>query len=1112
MYSFEEVTSATLKYFKGDDLATSTWIAKYCLRDLKGNLYELTPDDMHKRIAGEFARIESQYPNSLSETQIYEILKDFKYIIPQGSPMEGIGNNNKYSTLSNCYVISSPRDSYTGILFTEREMIELYKRRGGVGTSLHTLRSKSMPTSSVSEKSSGVCLFAERYSNATREVAQDGRRGALMLSLRIDHPDSELFIDSKLEDGKITGANISVMIDDKFMEAVQRDGEYELSFVGLAGEDKRVIKAKKLWNKIIHNAWKSAEPGILFWDTILKESPANKYGKQWIETSTNPCFSGDTIIAVADGRNGIKIKDLAGKGKFPVYSAKVGESTGSRKVNWKAEIKNATAFQTGIKKVIEVKLSDGSTFKCTPEHLLALDKGGYIEAKNSVGMSLAKFYSFSNKNSNKCYRTINSKLNGYSRQYRMMWEFENGAYDGKLFNIDHIDGDAKNDKLTNLQLISNEEHKIKSSKSKEGLNNPIFKVNEELVRLDLSRKNIFANASRYNWSKERLEEEVEKWDAKNKDRFTSLIPEDKNVNFDVPVFVESISECGEEPVYDLNVPGNDNFYIITKTDDNNFLNSSGVLVHNCSELPLPPYDSCRLLLLNLYSYAKDPFTKNASFDLEKFKKHIAIAQRLMDDIIDLELEKIDRILDKIINDNDPDDDKSVEINLWKKIRKMASDGRRTGLGVTAEGDMLAAMGFVYGTNTATDFSEFIHRTLAVEAYKTSIDLAEERGCFPIWGYDIDLREDNVFVHRIHNELSLDYQDKFKKFGRRNIALLTIAPAGSVSILSQTTSGVEPLFMPFYKRRKKTNDPNKSVFKDGKGDYWEEYNVIHDKFRVWYNMNKKSSDLNIEDLNEEQLDYFYKLSPYYKATSQDVDYLEKVRMQGKIQRWVDHSISVTVNMPENVTEDVVSQVYFEAWKNGCKGITVYREGSRSGVLISQKKKVETFEYVDSVKIPKELDCDIYHKRVLGEDMVIVVGKLQDGKPIEIFSFKNKINLPDRVISGKRIKVKKRHYKLIGEHNGKEYVVENIIDLLEENEINETRKVSLELRHKIDPRWIVEQYGAFATISGVQKAIERTLKLYINQEETVEQCPECKVGIMVKSEGCEKCPDCGYAKCG
>jgi len=642
-YTYEQIKNATLPYFGNDLLATEVWIKKYCLKDEK-NYYELTPDDMHRRIAKELARIELKYKNPLSEEQIYETLKNFERIIPQGSPMSGIGNDFQVVSLSNCFVIGNKGegDSYGGIMKIDQEQVQLMKRRGGVGHDLSHIRPKGSPVKNSAITSTGIVPFMERYSNSTREVAQDGRRGALMLSVNIKHPDSEAFIDAKMTPGKITGGNVSVKITDEFMNAVVSGTTYTQQYPIKSSQPKyvKVIDAQKLWKKIIHNAWKSAEPGILFWDKVINESVPDCYAEEGFTTvSTNPC----------------------------------------------------------------------------------------------------------------------------------------------------------------------------------------------------------------------------------------------------------------------------------------------------GEIPLCPYDSCRLLAINLFGYVVNPFTPEAYFDMELFKKDAQIAMRYMDDIIDLEIEKIDAILAKIMSDPEDEFVKLVEINLWNQIKDMTIKGRRTGLGVTAEGDMLAALGLTYGTDWATDFSEEIHQTLKLEAYRSSVTMARERGAFPIFSA---LREaNNPFILRIKEEDPQLYTDMYG-YGRRNIALLTIAPTGTASLMTQTTSGIEPVFLPAYMRRRKINPQEKDVridFVDDEGIAWMEYPVFHHKFETWLTIN--GYDINvIKTMKKDQLDEIIKKSPYYKATSNDVDWVKKVEMQGRIQRHIDHSISVTVNLPENVSEEVVSKVYETGWRSGCKGITVYRDGSRSGVLL------------------------------------------------------------------------------------------------------------------------------------------------------------------------------------
>ena len=695
IYSSDEAYQASLKYFKGDDLAARVWVNKYALKDSQGNIYEQTPDEMHLRLAKEIARIEKKYENPMSESEIFEVLKDFKYIVPQGGPMTGIGNNFQIASLSNCFVIGNEgnSDSYGGIMKIDQEQVQLMKRRGGVGHDLSHIRPKGSPVKNSALTSTGLVPFMERYSNSTREVAQDGRRGALMLSVLIKHPDSEQFIDAKLEQGKVTGANVSVKIDDEFMRAVELNGEYTQNYPTYSSEPlfQKTINARDLWDKIVYNAWKSAEPGILFWDTIIRESLPDCYADLGYKTvSTNPC----------------------------------------------------------------------------------------------------------------------------------------------------------------------------------------------------------------------------------------------------------------------------------------------------GEIPLCPYDSCRLIAINLYSYVDKPFTKEARFNFDLFKKHVGMAQRMMDDIIDLELEKIDQILEKIKEDPENEDIKAIELNLWGNIRRKAKEGRRTGVGITAEGDMLAALGLCYGNEIATDFSEEIHKTVTLEAYRSSVQMAKERGAFAI--YDANREKHNPFVNRIKIADPELYAD-MTKYGRRNIALLTIAPTGTTSLMTQTTSGIEPVFLPVYRRRRKVNPNDKDVtvdFVDELGDSWEEYSVFHHKFKVWmevngYDMNKKYS--------QEELDVMIEKSPYYKATSNDVDWCSKVRMQGRIQKWVDHSISVTINMPEDVSEDLVDKVYVEAWRSGCKGVTVYRDGSRSGVLISDKKKKaeEPGTSVFPTKRPECLEADVVRFQNSRDKWVAFIG-LIDGRPYEIFT--------------------------------------------------------------------------------------------------------------------------------
>nr|WP_306448043.1 adenosylcobalamin-dependent ribonucleoside-diphosphate reductase [Odoribacter splanchnicus] len=835
-YTQEEAFQSSLNYFNGDELAARVWVNKYALKDSYGNIFEKNPDDMHRRLAKEISRIENRYPNPLSEDTIFEVLRDFKYIVPQGGPMTGIGNEFQIASLSNCFVIGNegPSDSYGGVMKIDQEQVQLMKRRGGVGHDLSHIRPKGSPVKNSALTSTGIVPFMERYSNSTREVAQDGRRGALMLSVSINHPDSESFIDAKMTEGKVTGANVSVKIDDEFMRAVINDEEYEQKYPVYSDEPKnrKQINARQLWNKIVHNAWKSAEPGILFWDTIIRESVPDCYA----------------------------------------------------------------------------------------------DKG---------------------------YRTVST--------------------------------------------------------------NP------------------------------------------------------------------------------------------------------------CGEIPLCPYDSCRLLAINLYSYVQNPFTKGAFFDFPLFKKHVAIAQRIMDDIIDLELEKIDAILDKVHEDPESEEVKGVEIRLWEKIKQKAKEGRRTGVGITAEGDMLAALGLRYGSEEAIDFAVDIQKTLAVEAYRASVHLAKDRGTFKI--YDTRREENNPFIKRLR-EADPDMYAEMVKYGRRNIACLTIAPTGTTSLMTQTTSGIEPVFLPVYKRRRKVNPNDQNVridFVDESGDSYEEFIVFHHKFADWMKANGYDTTKRYTD---EEIDELVAQSPYYKATSNDIDWVAKVRMQGQVQKWVDHSISVTVNLPSDVTEELVGNLYIEAWKSGCKGCTVYRDGSRAGVLVSNKDKKQTANPNEMpAKRPMELDADVVRFQNNKEKWIAFIG-LYNGRPYEIFTGiaddEEGIMLPKAVTSGKIVK----HYDAEGNSQydfqfqnkrGFKTTVEGLSYKFDKEYWNYAKLISGVLRHGMPVHQAVELVASMEfdneNINTWKNGVERALKKYIpnGTEATGEKCENCGSPV-VYQEGCLICKTCGTSKCG
>lgn len=846
-YTYNEAFEASKKYFEGDELAARVWATKYALKDSQGNYFELTPDDMHRRIAREIARIERKYKNPMDEQLLFDLMSHFRYLVPQGSPMAGIGNNLQVGSLSNCFVIGlkGEPDSYGGIIKIDEEQVQLMKRRGGVGHDLSHLRPKGAEVKNSALTSTGLVPFMERYSNSTREVAQDGRRGALMLTVSVKHPDSEAFVDAKMTEGKITGANVSLKIDDAFMQAAIEGKEYTQQYPIHAVKPKytQKINATTFWNKIIHNAWQSAEPGVLFWDTIIRESLPDCYADLGFKTvSTNPC----------------------------------------------------------------------------------------------------------------------------------------------------------------------------------------------------------------------------------------------------------------------------------------------------GEIPLCPYDSCRLLAINLYSYVENPFTPNAKFNFSKFKEHVMYAQRMMDDIIDLEMEKIETIIAKIEADPETDEVKATELNLWKKIKDKTSQGRRTGVGTTAEGDMIAAMGLTYGTEEATKFSVEVHKTLALAAYRSSVMLASERGAFPVFDYKREAN--NPFMNRL-KEADPELYDLMVKYGRRNIACLTIAPTGTTSILTQTTSGIEPVFLPVYKRRRKVNANDKEVrvdFVDESGDAFEEYVVYHPKFITWMNIN----GIEVKDnYTQEQIDEIVAKSPYYKATSNDVDWLNKVKMQGAVQKWVDHSISVTINLPNDVSEEMVNKLYVEAWKSGCKGCTVYRDGSRSGVLISLKnEKKKTTENAEpnpadengfvTHKRPIELDADVVRFQNNKEKWIAFIG-LIDGKPYEIFTGiaddDEGIFCPKSVSKGKIIKVidengQKRYDFQFVNKRGFKTTIEGLSEKFNPEFWNYAKLISGVLRYRMPIAQVLKLVGSLEldnqSINTWKVGVERALKKYLPNGEKAngQTCPNCGQESLVYQEGCLICTNCGTSRCG
>ncbi|MDL2222012.1 adenosylcobalamin-dependent ribonucleoside-diphosphate reductase [Parabacteroides sp. OttesenSCG-928-N08] len=841
-YTFDDAYKASLAYFTGDELAAKVWVNKYALKDAFGNIYEESPADMHRRLASEIARVEQRYPNPLSEQELFDLFDHFRYIVPQGSPMTGIGNNFQIASLSNCFVIGldGEADSYGAIIRIDEEQVQLMKRRGGVGHDLSHIRPKGSPVKNSALTSTGLVPFMERYSNSTREVAQDGRRGALMLSVSIKHPDSESFIDAKMTEGKVTGANVSVKIDDEFMQAVINKTPYRQQYPINSDNPTNVkeIDANALWDKIIHNAWKSAEPGVLFWDTIINESVPDSYADLGFRTvSTNPC----------------------------------------------------------------------------------------------------------------------------------------------------------------------------------------------------------------------------------------------------------------------------------------------------GEIPLCPYDSCRLLAINLYSYVIDPFTDKARFDYELFTKHVALAQRIMDDIIDLESEKIEKIIEKINEDPESNEVKQSEYHLWEKIQKKTLQGRRTGVGITAEGDMIAALGLRYGSDEAIECAENIQKTLALAAYRSSVDMARERGAFEI--FDAKREENNPFINRLREADEALYADMVK-YGRRNIACLTIAPTGTTSLMTQTTSGIEPVFLPVYKRRRKVNPNDASVrvdFVDEMGDAWEEFIVFHHKFVTWMEANGYSVT---KKYSQEELDELIAKSPYAKATSNDVDWMQKVKMQGRIQKWVDHSISVTINLPETATEELVNSLYIEAWKCGCKGCTVYRDGSRSGVLLAtdDKKKKDDCNCMEPpvimTKRPRVLDADVVRFQNNREKWIAFVG-LHNGRPYEIFTGladeDEGIMLPKNVSKGSIIKCYDdngmKHYDFqFKNKRGFKMTIEGLDSKFDPEFWNYAKLISGVLRYGMPIDQVIKLVQGMEldheSINTWKNGVERALKKYLpnGTEMKGQKCPVCELETLIYQEGCLICTNCGASKCG
>jgi ribonucleotide reductase alpha subunit len=967
-YGIDQLTAAGMDYFDDDSLATSVWVNKYALKE-NGLHIEPSPKETIERISKEIHRAEQNYPNSLSYDDIHSNLEGFGNFIFGGSILFGLGNPHQMSSLGNCFFIDNGADSYGGIFNIDETMAQLMKRRGGVGVTIENLRPTASSVNNSAQSSTGAPSFMSRYSGTTREVAQDGRRGALMISMNINHPDSPAFIVAKSDLSKITGANVSLKITDEFMRAVESDEDYILHWPTTLRQPKidlqltynvlhkledgtyvKRVKAKELWDELISQAHKNAEPGVLFWDSIINESPADCYADLGFETKgTNPCISGDTLIAVADGRNAVSIKQLVKDGKdVPVYSTNT--TTG------KTEIKLARNPRLTKKntEVWKLKLDDNSELIATPDHMILTSNLEYKELKDlSPGESIIPFYSFISNGYRQISRT-GVKMSGGNfrnkRQYRLIEEFHNGDIDAGKYHIHHKDFDSTNDSIGNLQRMLVEDHKELHATMMRGKKNPYHKMskvwkknfashpgesngrysgwsNKELLNLG---KDIFLLEGKltrniwYSYAKKvgaplRLSNEFRFGSFTN---FKNQIAENHKVS--------SISFHGYDDVYNITVDDNHNYHIINSFEDDKFIKSSGVCIKNCGEVPLSPFDSCRLGSVNLAVHVLNAYKKNSKMDWQKLEKTARFAQRVMDDIVSLEEEKVKAIIKKIKSDPEPKHLKRVELETWEKVLDVLLKGRRTGIGALGLGDMLAKLGIQYGSAKATKLIDKIFETIAISCYKETVQLAKERGAFPIW--DLDKEANNPFLTRvIANNFSNEEYKEYTIFGRRNIALLSIAPTGSLAIEARTSSGIEPVFKVRSLRRKKINpnEPDVRVdFVDDNGDSWQEYNVFHHEFIVWFRQSKlyiKLSDANtyLNDLSETDLDAIIEQSPWAGSESHDIDYLEKVRMQGVIQKWIDHSISVTHNLPEHITKEEVNKIYFKAWKHGCKGCTIYR---------------------------------------------------------------------------------------------------------------------------------------------------------------------------------------------
>ena len=1306
--TLDSAAQKRLEYFNGDELAADVFL-KYALRDEAGNLLEETPEQMHKRLAKEFARIEAKYPNPLSEEEIYSHLVNFSDIIPQGSPMSGVGNPHQIQSLSNCFVIDPPQDSYGGILYTDQEQAQIMKRRGGVGFDLSTIRPKGLPTKNAARTTDGIGVFMERFSNTCREVAQGGRRGALMLTISCNHPEIETFIDIKRDLKKVTGANISIRFTDEFMKAARDGSSYTLRWPVDADPSSakitKTVNARDVWNKFVEAAWASAEPGALFWDTAVNNTPSDIYSKfGYNSVSTNPCVTGDTQIAVADGRGYVSIGELAASGvDVPVYA----HDNDTGKVVVKT-MRNPRL--TGEKKpVYRVTIEGGHTFRATDNHTMILRDGSrktvqelqpgdqlWIAQKTSAKFNEVLPGIRATQSQDYIWvRDCNSK--SWKAEHRIIWEAHHGRKIALKEVIHHLDFNASNNSIDNLRLMSKDDHDAYHASLIRGENNPIFKIkadpkkfdkysakmsqstsglnnpraydisNEELMKhfealimslgrrpstgdwekyaaqnslpkflnsyrlggknfsqvvSDLSDKlgisseltssdprmaarALEAQESGYSWRISNNELKVERkcewcetyfWNSYNKreisfcshscsnlyanrkagknlsraatlqkiheERGTKNRVEQLNVYTKLRFDLGRVPQCNEwanacktnglpfrlgtkngfstweqlkseaalynHRVVSIEFAGHEDVFNGTVDDVHTLLFKVGqesvenlrnpvdliIASEQCGEIVLSAYDSCRLLVLNLTSFVLDPFLPTAKFDYPRFFKVARKAQRLMDDLIDLEVECVDKILAKIDADPQPESVKAIEMNLWLKIKNACLNGRRTGLGITGLGDTLAGIGLVYGSPDSIVETEKIYKTMAVAAHTESCYLARERGAFPVFNYEME--KSHAYLGKVLEACGQEVVELWKTTGRRNISLTTTAPTGSVSILTGTTSGIEPAFLLSYKRRRKINPNDVATrvdFVDALGDKWVEYIVYHPWFKKWMDATGKTE---AQD------------SPYWKATANDVNWVASADIQAAAQRWIDHSISKTVNLPNSATKELVSEVYMRAWELGCKGFTVYRDGCRTGVLVSTEEAPKKAEVSlrDAPKRPKSLSADIHKVSVKNdgepESWLVIVG-LSDGNPYEIFcGLSHHVEVPKRYKSGNIVKNGKVNgistYNLVVPiGDGDNLVFRDVVNLFDNPTQGAfTRTISLALRHGVGLHWIVDQLqkDKSSDMFSFAKVIARVLKGYIKdgtKHASEKGCPQCGSNELVYQEGCLSCKQCGWGKC-